>query len=77
MNKKTKRLLVNFLIEVFIYGLLLLIYFLVVLRFLGQPLNELFSLHPIYYAIATLLLIVVQAVVLEYITSIMLKLLKL
>lgn len=77
MNPKTKRLLVNFLTEVFIYGLLLFIYFLVVLRVLGKPLNELFSLNPLIYAIATLLLIVVQAVVLEYLTSFMLKLLKL
>ncbi len=77
MNPKTKRILVNFLTEMFIYGLLLFIYFLVVLRLLGKPLNELFNLNPLLYALATLLLIVVQAVVLEYVTSFMLKLLKL
>jgi hypothetical protein len=77
MNPKTKRILVNFLTEVFIYGLLLFIYFLAVLRLLGKPLNELFNLNPLVYALATLLLIVVQAVVLEYVTSFMLKLLKL
>ena len=77
MNPKTKRLLINFLMEVFIYGLLLFIYFLVVLRLLGKPLNELFNLNPLVYALATLLLIVTQAVVLENVTSFMLKFLKL
>lgn len=77
MNQKTKRLLVNFLVEIFIYGLLLFIYFLAVLRLLGEPLNQLFNLNPLVYALATLFLIVVQAVVLEQVTSFMLKLLKL
>lgn len=77
MKLKTKRLLVNFLMEVIIYGVLLLIYFLAVLRLLGEPLNRLFNLNPLVYALATLLLIVVQAVVLEQVTSFMLKLLKL
>jgi len=77
MNTKTKRILVSFLTEVIIYGLLLLIYFWAVLRILGEPLNELFNLNPLVYALATILLIVVQAVVLEQITSFMLRLLKL
>ena len=77
MNPKTKRLLVTFLAEIIIYGLLLAIYFVAVLRLLGEPLNELFNLNPLVYAGATLLLIVVQAVILEQVTSFMLKLLKL
>ena len=73
MDLKIKRLLLNFLLEAIVYSLLLVVYFLTVLRYLGQPLNELFHLSPIFYAGATLLLIVAQAVVLESITSLLLK----
>ncbi len=52
-----------------VYSVLLLVYFLTVLRILGQPLNELFSLNPWVYAVATLLLIVTQSVLLEMVTS--------
>jgi hypothetical protein len=45
MNTKTKRLLLNFLMEMLIYGLLLLIFFLAVLRLLIKPLNRLFHLN--------------------------------
>jgi hypothetical protein len=48
---------------------LLLVYFLVVLRFLGDPLNELFNQNLAVYAGATLLLIVAQSVLLDFITS--------
>jgi len=53
------------------------IYFLIVLRILGEPLSQLFHLNPLTYAVATLFLIVIQAVVLEMATSFMLKLLRL
>lgn len=60
-----------------IYGFLLLGYFLLVLRLLGEPLNQLFHLNPIVYAVATLILIVVQSFALEIVTSFMIKILKL
>ncbi|MCA9923140.1 MAG: hypothetical protein KC419_25615 [Anaerolineales bacterium] len=73
MNASAKRLLRNFFIELIIYGVLLAIYFSLVLRYLGRPLNDLFHLNPIIYAIATLLLIVVQSVVLERFTSYLIR----
>jgi len=69
MKKHHKILLRNFLIELLLYALLLMIYFWGVLRFLGAPLHTIFHLNPIVYAIATLLLIVAQGVFLEWVTS--------
>jgi hypothetical protein len=69
VKPKTRRLLRNLVLEVIIYSVLLLIYFLLVLRFLGEPLNELFHQNLIVYAGATLLLIVTQSVVLDFITT--------
>ncbi len=69
MKSRHKLLLRNFLIELLLYALLLMIYFWGVLRYLGEPLNRIFHLNPVIYAIATLLLIVAQGVFLEWITS--------
>lgn len=69
MKPRTKRLLRNFLLEMIIYGVLLSAYFYFVLRFLGQPLNHLFQLNPIFYAGASLMLIVAQSVLLERVTA--------
>jgi len=75
MNTSAKRLLRNFFIELVIYGALLAVYFFLVLRYLGRPLNDLFHLDPLIYAIATLLLIVAQSVVLERVTSYLVRML--
>ncbi len=69
MSPKFKRLLRNFLLEILIYSILLVLYFFIVLRFLGEPLNNLFHLNLWVYAPITLLLIVVQSVLLEMVTS--------
>jgi uncharacterized membrane protein (DUF106 family) len=69
VKPKTKRLLRNFLIEVVIYSILLLIYFLAVLRYLGEPLNALFHQNLTFYAGATLVLIVTQSVLLDFLTT--------
>jgi len=69
MKTQHKILLRNFLIELVLYALLLLLYFWGVLRFLGEPLNRLFHLNLLVYAVATLLLIVAQGVFLEWVTS--------
>jgi len=61
----------NFLIEVAVYGVLLVIYFYVALRYLGEPLARLFDNNLLVYAVLGLGLIVVQAVVLEFITSLL------
>jgi len=69
MNPVYRRLLRNFVIEMLVYAVLLVVYFMVVLRFLGQPLYALSQQQPVVYAGAALFLIVMQAVVLESITS--------
>ena len=68
MKPRTRRIVRNFVLELLIYAVLLVVYFLLALRFLGAPLNQLFHLHPIVYAVASLLLIVVQGVALEWLT---------
>ena len=70
-----RRLAQTFVIELVIYGLLLAAYFLTVLRFLGQPLTRLFDGNLTLYGIAALGLIVAQGVVLEVITSFLVRLL--
>ncbi len=75
MNARTKRLIRNFLLEILIYGVFLTIYFIAVLQFLDEPLNNLFNQNLWVYAGAALLLIVIQAVVLEWITSFLIALL--
>ena len=68
-NPKAMILIRNFAIEVLIYTALVVGYFLLVLRLLGEPLKKLFTDHLILYAFAALALIVVQGAVLEFITS--------
>ncbi len=69
MKARHKILLRNFLIEIVIYAILVSVYFWAVLQYLGLPLNQLFNLNPLIYALVTLLLIVVQSVFLEWFTS--------
>ncbi len=69
MNARRRRLIRNLIIELIIYGILLIVYFLTVLRFLGEPLTRLFHLDPWVYALVALVIIVAQAVVLEWVTS--------
>jgi hypothetical protein len=64
-----------FLIELAAYSLLVVAYFLVVLRVLADPLAELFSSQLQLYAFASLGLIVVQAVLLDYIVGFLVNLL--
>jgi len=69
MNRDWKRLLRNFAIEVGIYAILVVIYFLVVLKFLSDPLTNLFYDRLKVYAVLSLALIVGQGIILEMITS--------
>jgi len=74
MEPKLQRIVIrNFLLELVIYAILLVLYFLLALRFLGAPLNQLFHLNPLVYAGASLVLIVVQGVALEWITSFLIR----
>ena len=67
----------NFIIELVVYGILLVIYFFAVLRFLGDPINNLYANNTIVYAVVGLGLIVIQAVALEAVTSYLIRLLRL
>jgi len=71
------RLIRNFLIELVVYGILLVIYFFAVLRFLGDPINSLYTNNTVVYAFVGLGLIVLQAVALEAVTSYLIRLLRL
>jgi hypothetical protein len=68
-NSGVKTLIRNFAIEVLVYAVLVVIYFFLVLRLLAQPLLELFENNLTVYAFVALALIVVQGVVLEFVTS--------
>jgi hypothetical protein len=64
-----KILLRNFAIEVAIYTLLVVVYFFLVLRLLGKPLETLFKDDIVLYAFVALILIVAQGVLLDWVTS--------
>ena len=68
-NPPFRQTIRNLLIEMSVYGVLLVGYFYIALRFLGEPLKNLFEQNLPFYAISGLVLIVAQAVVLEFITS--------
>jgi len=72
MTTRTKRLLITFFLELLIYGVLLAVYFMTVLRFLNEPLYNLFNQNLWVYAGAALFLIVIQSLVLGWVTSFLL-----
>jgi hypothetical protein len=72
-----QKLIRNFGIELMIYGALLVIYFFTILRFLGDILTYLYNNSLAFYAILALILIVAQGVLLETLTSFLIKLLRL
>ena len=76
-KSKIRKLIVNFIIELVIYGILVVAYFYLVLRYLRVFLSDLYHNNLIIYAILGLILIVVQAVVLEAITTFLLDRLRL
>ncbi len=72
-EQDTRVLVRNFLLEVLLYGVLVVAYFLVVLRWLQEPLNQMFHNDLVIYAIVSLGLILAQSVALEYVTSFLLE----
>ena len=74
-NPNFRKMIGSFAVELLIYSVLVVAYFLVVLRFLGEPLYRLFSSQLVVYALLALVLIVAQAVVLEAVTSFIMGLL--
>ena len=68
-RRKTQSFLRDLLIELVVYSLLVSVYYLLVLRFLGDPLAELFQNSLVSYAVAGLALVVAQAVFLDVLSS--------
>jgi len=73
MKKETARTLRAFAIELVVYALLVVAYFLLVLHFLGGWLHQLEIQHRYTYAGVAILLIIGQAVVLENVTTLLLR----
>ena len=72
-----QKLIRNFVIELVVYGVLLIVYFYTILRFLGEILTNFYENNLVIYAVLALVLIVAQGVLLESLTSFLMKLLRL
>lgn len=73
---KKRRLAGTFVAETAIYGVLVVIYFLLVLRFLGAWLKDIFDHQRALYAGTALLLMLGQGVVLELVSTGIFRLVK-
>jgi hypothetical protein len=73
MKKETARTLRAFAIELAIYALLVVAYFFLVLHFLGDWLYQLESQHRYIYASVAILLMIGQAVLLQNVTTLLLR----
>ncbi len=76
MKKETAKTLRAFSIELVVYAALVVAYFFLVLHFLGGWLYRLETHHRYTYAIIAILLIIGQAVVLESVTTFLLRMLR-
>ncbi|HDD54846.1 MAG TPA: hypothetical protein ENG59_01215 [Chloroflexi bacterium] len=72
-----RKLFRNLIVEIIIYSLLIFGYYLLVLRWLGEWIASIFNSNLILYAWAGLGLIFVQAVLLDFATSFLMKFIKL
>ena len=76
MKKESEKSLRAFAVELAIYAVLVTAYFFLVLHLLGNWLYRLDLQHRILYAVVALLLIAGQAVVLDALTTVLLRLLR-
>jgi hypothetical protein len=76
MKVETAKTLKAFLIELTLYAVLVIGYFFMVLHLLGDWLHQLELHHRTTYAGVAILLIIGQAVVLEGVTTLLLRLLR-
>ncbi len=76
MKKETAKTLRAFLIELAIYAVLVVGYFFLVLHFLGEGLHQLEVRHRYTYAGVAILLIIGQAVLLQNVTTFLLRLIR-
>ncbi len=68
-ERPLKRVVGSLAIELSIYGFLLVLYFLIVLRFQNGPLTRLFHSNLVVYAFVALALIAAQGVLLSILTT--------
>ena len=76
MKKETAKTLRAFLIELAVYAFFVVGYFFLVLHFLGDWLYQLEIHHRYTYAGVAILLIIGQAVVLENVTTLLLRIIR-
>ena len=76
MKKETTKTLRAFLIELAIYAVLVVGYFFLVLHFLGEGLQRLEQHHRYSYAGLAILLMIGQAVLLQNVTTFLLRLIR-
>ena len=76
MKKETVKTLRAFLIELVIYAALVVGYFFLVLHFLGEGLHQLEIRHRYTYAGVAIMLMIGQAVVLQNVTTLLLRLIR-
>jgi hypothetical protein len=76
MKKEAIQTLRAFLIELLIYSVLVVAYFFLVLHFLGATLHRLEHAHRLAYAGLTVLLMIGQAVLLQNVTTFLLRLIR-
>jgi len=76
MKKETAKTLRAFIIELAIYSVLVAAYFFLVLHWLGDWLYDLAAHHRYTYAVAAVSVIIGQAILLENLTTFLLRLLR-
>jgi len=76
MKKETAKTLRAFAIELVVYAALVVGYFFLVLHFLGEGLHQLEVRRRYTYAGVALLLIIGQAVILQNVTTLLLRLIR-
>ena len=76
MKAEHRRALRAFLIELALYSVLVVAYFLLVLHFVGPWLFDLYKEHVRLYALLSVGLILGQAVLLEWVTTFLLRLIR-
>jgi hypothetical protein len=76
MKKETAKTVHAFAIELVIYAVLVVAYFFLVLHLLGQWLYQLETHHRYVYATLAILLIIGQAVLLESLTTFLIRLIR-
>jgi len=72
-----RKLFRNLLIEILIYSVLIFGYYLIVLRYLDDWLLSLFQSSLSFYSLIGIGMIIIQAVLLDFVTSFLMKYIKL